>query len=182
MINKSVSTLTDPFCSTSGAWLLCLISALGYEVSNSDMVMRLKYQGGLREKQKICHWQIISTILKTGQATDLRDAFQWRVTVEWDLERGGGAGLFSELLAGCFPHNLVPHTHMANPGHLSRSLSVRGPIPTRHPSIHPQARSFSHSNHPLSLLDPMYSAKLSLDSRMATTLPQLQPYETDGVT
>jgi hypothetical protein len=114
---------------------LCLISALGYVVSNLDMVMRLKYQGGLREKQKICHWQIILTILKTGQVTDLRDAFQWRVTVEWELERGGGAGLFSELLAGWFPHNLVPHTHMANPGHRSRSLSVRGPIPTA--SIHP---------------------------------------------
>jgi hypothetical protein len=111
--------------------------------------MRLKDQGGLREKQEICHWQIISTILKTGQTTDLRDAFQWRVMVEWELERGGGAGLFSELLAGWFPHILVPHTHMANPGHRSRSLSVRGPIPTTsiHPSIHP-------STHPQSPASP----------------------------
>jgi hypothetical protein len=77
-------------------------------VSNSAMVTRLKYQGGLREKQKICHWQIISTILKTGQVTDLRDAFQWRGMVEWELERGGGAGLFSELLVGCFPRVTCP--------------------------------------------------------------------------
>jgi hypothetical protein len=137
---------------------LCLISALGYVVSNLDMVMRLKYQGGLREKQKICHWQIILTMLKTGQVTDLRDAFQWRVTVEWELERGGGAGLFSELLAGWFPHNLVPHTHMANPGHRSRSLSVRGPIPNGiHPSTHNHASSPTRTirSHSLARCTPL---------------------------
>jgi hypothetical protein len=66
------------------------------------MATRLEYQGGRLEKQEICPRQIISTMLKDGQVTGLRDAFQWCVMVEWPLKRLGvaGSGLFSVLLPG----------------------------------------------------------------------------------
>jgi hypothetical protein len=70
------------------------------------MATRLEYQGGRLEKQEIYPWQIISTMLKDGQVTGLRDAFQWCVMVEWPLKRLGVAGAW--VVFGTSPRFVFP--------------------------------------------------------------------------
>jgi hypothetical protein len=99
-LNRNRSTLQD-------SWRLAIVLDLSIRIGllkfrHGDAIGNIKEER--REQQKICQWQIVSTILKEGQVTGLRDAFQWCVMVGVAAEKA-----WSTLVVfGSFPRFVFP--------------------------------------------------------------------------